>query len=26
VAALDLGYVDEADFNRVIDPAKMGKP
>jgi fumarate hydratase class II len=25
-AALDLGYVDEATFNRVVDPAKMVRP
>jgi fumarate hydratase class II len=25
-AALELGFVDEATFNRVVDPAKMVKP
>jgi fumarate hydratase class II len=25
-AALKLGYVDEAEFDRVVDPAKMVKP
>jgi fumarate hydratase, class II len=25
-AALDLGFVTEAEFDRVVDPAKMVKP
>ena len=25
-AALQLGYIDEAPFDRVVDPAKMVKP
>jgi fumarate hydratase, class II len=25
-AALDLGYVTEAEFDRIVDPAKMVKP
>jgi fumarate hydratase class II len=25
-AALELGFVDEATFDRVVDPAKMVKP
>jgi fumarate hydratase class II len=25
-AALQLGYIDEATFDRVVDPAKMVKP
>jgi fumarate hydratase class II len=25
-AALDLGYVSEAEFDRIVDPAKMVKP
>jgi fumarate hydratase, class II len=25
-AALELGFVTEADFDRIVDPAKMVKP